>query len=76
MEINLSSEMIEKVTCVAFGRLNDLKARESIVKESIAVGKRQIARKKIILNDIEKAKEDAKEVHTLFLELLEQLENE
>lgn len=76
MEINLSSEMIEKVTCVAFWRLNDLKARESIVKESIAVGKRQIARKKIILNDIEKAKEDAKEVHTLFLELLEQLENE
>ena len=74
MEINLSNEMIEKITCVAFGRLQALKKEEEAVKESMAVGERAIARMHLLLKDIERAKEDAKEVHSLFAELLEQVE--
>lgn len=75
MEINLSNEMIEKITCVVFGRLQDLKEKEENTKQWMAVGKTQIARKHLLLNEIEKAKEDAEEVHSLFLELLEQINN-
>ena len=75
MEINLSEEMIEKITYVSAGRLSDLKEREETVKNSMAVGETQIRRKHMQLKDIEKAKEDAKEVHALFLELLEEVES-
>ena len=75
MEINLSEEMIEKITCVSFGRLSDLKAKEEAVKNSMAVGETQIRRKHMQLKDIEKAKADAEEVHALFLELLEEVES-
>lgn len=75
MQINLSDEMIEKITCVAAGRLGDLKAKEKAVKDSMAVGETQIRRKHIQLNDIKKATTDAEEVHALFLELLDQIEN-
>ena len=75
MEINLSEEMIEKITCVSAGRLSDLKAKEEAVKNSMAVGETQIRRKHMQLKDIEKAKADAEEVHALFLELLEEVEN-
>ena len=75
MEINLSKEMIEKVVYVSAGRLNDLKAKEEAVKNSIAVGETQIRRKHMQLKDIEKAKSDAEEVHALFLELLEEVES-
>ena len=75
MEINLSAEMIEKIIFVSAGRLSDLKAKEEAVKNSIAVGETQIRRKHMQLKDIEKAKEDAKEVHALFLELLEEVES-
>ena len=75
MEINLSKEMIEKVVYVSAGRLNDLKAKEEAVKNSIAVGETQIRRKHMQLKDIEKAKADAEEVHALFLELLEEVES-
>lgn len=71
MEINLSVEMIEKITCVSAGRLSDLKEKEDAVKNSMAVGETQIRRKYMQLQDIEKAKADAKEVHDLFLEMLE-----
>ena len=75
MEINLSAEMIEKITFVSAGRLSDLKAKEEAVKNSMAVGETQIRRKHMQLKDIEKAKSDAEEVHTLFLELLEEVES-
>lgn len=75
MTINLSDEMIEKITCMVAGRLHDLKAKEDAVKNSIAVGETQIRRKHIQLKDIEKAKADAEEVHALFLELLEKVES-
>ena len=73
MEINLSEEMIEKITYVSAGRLSDLKAKEEAVKNSMAVGETQIRRKRMQLKDIEKAKADAEEVYALFLELLEEL---
>ena len=75
MEINLSAEMIEKITFVSAGRLSDLKAKEEAVKNSIAVGDAQIRRKHIQLKDIKKAKADAEEVHELFLELLNEVES-
>ena len=75
MEINLSVEMIEKITFVSAGRISDLKAKEDAVKNSMAVGETQIRRKHMQLKDIEKAKADAEEVHALFLELLEEVEN-
>ena len=75
MEINLSTEMIEKIAYVSAGRISDLKAKEEAVKNSMAVGKTQIRRKHMQLKDIEKAKVDAEEVHALFLELLEEVES-
>ena len=75
MEINLSAEMIEKITYVSAGRLSDLKTKEEVVKNSMAVGQTQIRRKHMQLKDIEKAKVDAEEVHALFLELLEEVES-
>ena len=75
MEINLSEEMIEKITCVSAGRLSDLKAKEEAVKNSMAVGETQIRRKRMQLKDIEKAISEAKEVHALFLDSLEEVES-
>ena len=75
MNINLSAEMIEKITFVSAGRISDLKAKEEAVKNSMAVGETQIRRKHMQLKDIEKAKADAEEVHALFLELLEEVES-
>ena len=75
MKINLSEEMIEKITYVSAGRLSDLKAKEEAVKNSMAVGETQIRRKHMQLKDIEKAKSDAEEVHALFLEMLEEVES-
>lgn len=72
MEINLSNEMIYKITCVAFSNIQALKEKEEQVKNSMAVGERQIARKYLLLKDIEKAKADAEEIHTLFSEMLEE----
>ena len=75
MEINLSAEMIEKITFVSAGRISDLKAKEEAVKNSMAVGETQIRRKHMQLKDIEKAKSDAEEVHALFLEMFEEVES-
>ena len=75
MEINLSTEMIEKITYVSAGRLNDLKEKEETVKNTIWVGEARIRRKHMWLKDIEKAKAEAEEVHALFLELLEEIES-
>ena len=75
MEINLSTEMIEKIAYISAGRISDLKVKEKAVKDSMAVGETQIRRKHMQLKDIEKAKADAEEVHALFLELLEEVES-
>lgn len=72
MEINLSTEMIEKIVYVSAARLMDLKIKEKNIKDTIAIGETQIRRKQIHLKDIEKSKADAEDVHALFLELLEE----
>lgn len=72
MTINLSKEMIKTIARIARGRLLDLEERERWAKGSIAVGEQQIARRHKQLKAIEKRKEEAKEVHALFMELLEQ----
>ena len=41
MEINLSEEMIEKITLVSAGRLSDLKEREEPLKIAWRSGKRK-----------------------------------
>ena len=74
MKIELNEEMIYKISCVAFGRKQDLKEKEKNTKEWMAVGERQIAKKRLMLNDIEKAKADAEEVHEMFLALLNEIE--
>lgn len=73
MEIKLSAEMIEKICCVAFGRIHDLEEKEKIVKESMAVGKVNINKKHIQLKDIQKSKEDAEDIYSLFLEVLNEI---
>ncbi len=72
MEINLNAEMIEKITCVAFGRIHDLTEKEKAIKESIAVGETQIKRKHIQLKEIENAKADAEEIYNLFSKMMEE----
>lgn len=72
MEINLSEEMIEKITCVSFGRLQGLKEKEKNTKEWMAVGETQIKRKHMQLEEIKKAKADAEEVHDLFRSMMEE----
>lgn len=74
MEINLSEEMIEKICRVSFGRMQDLKEKEKITRDSIAVGQANIRRKHIHLKDIETAMEEANKVHELFFELLKQID--
>lgn len=72
MQINLSDEMIRKIVYVSAARLMDLRIKQNNIKDSFAVGETQIKRKQMQLKDIEKAKSDAEDVYTLFLELLEE----
>ena len=71
MTINLSEEMIEKITCVSFGRVRELERKIKEVDEMKENTQREIAKKTIYLKDLNKALEDAKEVHSMFLEMLE-----
>jgi biotin synthase-related radical SAM superfamily protein len=71
MLVDLSEEMIAKVCLIAFSYKQDLREKEKLTKECIAVGQDAIKRKHILLNGIKKAKQDADDVHKLFLELLE-----
>lgn len=80
MEINLSNEMIEKIISVALGRLEKLRDEEQNAKEWIKVRsaferEENLKNAYIYLENIEKAKEDAKEVHELFFELLKEIES-
>lgn len=74
MEINLSAEMIEKVTCTAWGRVSELKRKiEEVTKKRVKTEREQ-ARKDLLLNNLRKALEDAEEVHQLFISLLNEIE--
>ena len=80
MEINLSNEMIEIIISVALGRLEKLRDEEQNAKEWIKVRsafEREENHKNAYINleYNEKAKEDAKEVHELFFELLKEIES-
>lgn len=66
MEINLSEEMIRKVTEMSFARINELKRKIEDNEKPAS------QRKRIYLYDLNKALEDAKEVHDLFSQLLEE----
>ena len=70
MEINLSNEMIEKITCVAFGRVNQLKRNIEEENNKNAITEREKRVKSIYLKALNKALLDAKEVHETFLEML------
>ena len=76
MEINFSNEMIEKITCVANGRVRDLYAKIKEVNERDAITDREKARKNILLKDLNKALADAEEVHSLFFELFAEIESQ
>lgn len=76
MEINLSAEMIEKVTCTAWGRVRELKRKIDEAEKIEATNYREEVRKKILLKDLNKALEDADEVHQLFIAMLNEIEGQ
>lgn len=76
MEVNLSEEMIEKITCTAFMGRQTLRKQIEEVEAEEATTERAKAKKRIMLNDLRKALSGAEEVHALFLELLEEVENQ
>lgn len=65
MTVNLSDEMIEKVVELAYGRICDLKQKQEMVMHSNIGARRQFAQLREINNELL----DAKEVHSLFIEL-------
>ena len=80
MEINLSNEMIEKIINVSLGRLEKLRDEEQNAKEWIKVRsaferEENLKNAYIYLKILKKEKEDAKEVHKLFCELLKEVES-
>ena len=76
MEINLSAEMIEKVTCTAWGRVRELNKKIEEESKKEAKTEREQAKQNILLNDLRKALEDAEEVHQLFISMLNEIEGQ
>jgi hypothetical protein len=79
MKINLSKEMIEKIkkSCaISFGIVYDLHEKEECIKDTIAVGQTEIQEKDAILKEVEKAIQDACDINTLLVELVEQINSE
>ena len=74
MEINLSVEMIEKITCTAWGRVRELKRKIEEESKKEVNTEREQARQNILLNDLKKALADAEEVHQLFISMLNDIE--
>ena len=68
MVINLSEEMIEKVVCVAYGRIRSLELRKKEIERSRVIDRR----KQQQLKDIDSAIEEAEEIHSMFIEFAEQ----
>ena len=76
MEMNLSYEMIEKITCTAWGRVRELKRKiEEVSKQEVSTEREQ-AKKTILLNDLNRALSDAEEVHQLFISTLNELDGQ
>lgn len=76
MEINLSAEMIEKVTCTAWGRVRDLKRKIEEQSKVATMTERETKRKEMLLKSLNKALTDAEEVHQLFISMLNEIEGE
>ena len=76
MEINLSEEMIEKITCTAWGRVRELKRKISEAETTETTNYREEAKKNILLKDLNKALADAEEVHELFIAMLNEIEGQ
>ena len=76
MEINLSAEMIEKVTCTAWGRVRELKRKINEVETMETTNYREEAKKNILLKDLNKVLADAEEVHQLFISMLNEIEGQ
>lgn len=76
MEINLSAEMIEKVTCTAWGRVRELNRKIEEESKKEVKTEREQARQNILLNDLRKALADAEEVHQLFISMLNEIEGQ
>ena len=76
MEINLSAEMIEKITCVAWGRVRELKRKIDDAEKEKAENSREEARKNILIKNLKKALADAEEVHELFIAILNEIEGQ
>lgn len=76
MEINLSAEMIEKITCTAFMGRQTLRKQIEEVEAEEATTERAKAKKRILLNDLRKALSSAEEVHELFLAMLNEIEGQ
>lgn len=76
MEINLSAEMIEKVTCTAWGRVRELKRKINEAETMETTNYREEAKKNILLKDLNKALVDAEEVHQLFISMLNEIEGQ
>lgn len=74
MEINLSEEMIEKITCTAWGRVRSLKRQINEAETMKTTNSREEVRKNILLKDLNKALTDAEEVHELFISMLNEIE--
>ena len=76
MEINLSEEMIEKITCTAWGRVRELKRKIDDAEKEKAENSREEVRKNILIKDLKKALADAEEVHELFIAMLNEIEGQ
>jgi hypothetical protein len=74
MTINLSNEMIEKITSVSAWRTRDLHHEIKKANDMDAVTDREKVKKRILLKDLNKYLEDAEEVYDLFFELLQQID--
>ena len=76
MEINLSNEMVEKIATISFARVRELKRKIAVaeVNQKEATNSKESLQKRFLINDLNKDLKDAKEVHRVFLELLEEIE--
>ena len=76
MEINLSYEMIEKVTCTAYARINELKKKIEKESQKEVATERALTRKNLLIKELKKSLSDAEEVHQLFISMLNQLDGQ
>ena len=73
MDINLSDEMVEKIVCTAWGRAQSLKKTIMEQQKEEPTTQRGKARKNLLIKSLRESLQDAEEVHSTFLELLNQV---